>query len=538
MAHTGWKKLTLGASALVAVAVAAGVTLTQLPGAPERNPAPDADSGATRTSPGPTPGETFAPAPEPRTIPAIRDWDAGRGPGWQPGKRTRVVADPGGPLVDKARLLARELKIRYSPGPARAGDVELALRSAVGGGREAYELTTRNDRVRITGSAEAGVFYGTRTLLQSVRDRGEMPEGTVRDRPDRPQRGMMLDIARKHFSAGWIEDRIREMADLKLNQLQLHLSDDQAFRIESDSHPEVVSDPHLTKKELRRIVGLARSLQITVIPEIDSPGHLGAVLAAHPRLRLRDVNGVPVRGAIDIAKPEAAEIIDELLREYAPLFPGSYWHLGGDEYAALTARDPATTHPGLHRAAQLEHGPDATVQDLAAGWLNDRAAVVRGLGRTPQVWNDGMHRGGVVEPHPKREVTYWTGKELGAREPREYLEEGWKLVNLNDEYLYYVLGEPNEFTYPTGERIYQEWTPAVLRGTKPVPEEMSGPDRILGGRFAVWCDLARAQTAGEVARGIRLPLHATAQKLWDPRDPELSWPGFTELADRIGRPVR
>ncbi|GAA3048782.1 hypothetical protein GCM10020000_31440 [Streptomyces olivoverticillatus] len=68
------------------------------------------------------------------------------------------------------------------------------------------------------------------------------------------------------------------MADLKLNELGLHFSDDQGFRIQSDSHPEVVSPDHLTKDEIRRIVVLASSLHITVVPEIDSPGHLGAVL--------------------------------------------------------------------------------------------------------------------------------------------------------------------------------------------------------------------------------------------------------------------
>ncbi|WP_445271017.1 family 20 glycosylhydrolase, partial [Streptomyces sp. DSM 41634] len=154
------------------------------------------------------------------------------------------------------------------------------------------------------------------------------PEGVVNDRPDRPQRGLNLDIARKHYSAEWIEDRVREMADLKLNQLGLHFSDDQAFRIESKTHPEVVSDEALTQDEVRRIVGLANSLHIEVVPEIDSPGHLGAVLRAHPDLQLRNTQGRESRGSIDISKPGAAKLIDELLDEYTELFPGKYWHLG------------------------------------------------------------------------------------------------------------------------------------------------------------------------------------------------------------------
>lgn len=482
----------------------------------------------------PTPSGPARTGPAPAAVPSVRDWKPVRGPGWMPSKYTRVVADPEGPLADEAKLLARELNVPFSKGPARTADVELALDPDSGATREEYELSSRKGQVKISGSDHAGVFYGTRTLLQSVRARGGVADGVVRDKPDRPQRGFMLDIARKHFSAEWIEDRIREMGDLKLNQLQLHISDDQAFRVESTSHPEVVSQPRLTKAQMRRIVKLAESRHITVIPEIDSPGHLGAVIKAHPELQLKDESGSPTEGAIDISNPEAAKIIDDLLREYADLFPGRYWHLGGDEYLALAKEDPEASYPGLAKKAREEHGKDAGVQDLAAAWLNDRAEVVRKEGKTPQVWNDGVHAGGEVRVHRDRQIAYWTGKEAGERNPVDYLKEGWKLINLNDEYLYYVLGQPNQFTYPTGQRIYRQWTPAVLRGTKPVPKSLSGPDHIPGGRFAVWCDQAGAQTPEQVADGIRMPLRATAQKLWDPAEPALSWADFKKLGERVG----
>ncbi|NGO69906.1 beta-N-acetylhexosaminidase [Streptomyces boncukensis] len=497
----------------------------------------DRAPGASRT-PGPKP--PTGPArlgPAPASIPSVRDWRPVRGPGWKPTRDTRVVAAPDGPLADEARLLAGELKVPTSRGPARTADIELKtsakVRAASPGGPEAYVLTSRAGRITITGGSEAGAFYGTRTLLQTYRAQGRFADGTVRDAPDRPQRGFSLDIARKHFSAAWIERRIREMGDLKLNQLQLHLSDDQAFRIESETHPEVVSTPHLSKAEVRRIVRLAASRHITVIPEFDSPGHLGAVLRAHPQLQLRSATGRVARGALDISRPAAAKLVDELLGEYTDLFPGRYWHLGGDEYPALLTSDPAATYPGLAAAARARHGSAAGIQDLATAWLNDRAATVRKHGKIPQVWNDGMHSGGVVRPSRGREVAYWTGKEYGARKPEEYLREGWKVLNLNDEYLYYVLGQPNDFTYPTGRRIYEQWTPAVLRGTSPVPAKWAGPDRIPGARFAVWGDLAGAQTTEQVARGIRMPLRAMAQKVWDPERPKRSWGDFTKLAGEV-----
>ncbi len=496
---------------------------------PEAPPTRTAD-GAPTDEPSPS---TYPLSKAPSTIPSVREHQAARGPGWRPADGGRVVVAKADArhLADEGRLLAGELRLTYREGAkARAGDVELALASGQADS-EAYTLTVRERRVRISGTGEAGVFYGTRTLKQAIRADGAAPEGVIRDRPAKPQRGFMLDTARKHFTAGWIESRVRELADLKYNQLGLHFSDDQAFRIESSSHPEVVSAQRLTKAEVRRIVRLAARLHITVIPEIDSPGHLGAVLKAHPDLQLRDVNGRPARGAIDISKPGAARVIDDLLNEYAELFPGSYWHLGADEYLALTARDPEASYPQLARLARERYGPAARVRDLATGWLNDRADVVRSHDKRPKAWNDGFYRGGTVEAAADIEVEYWTGKELGAREPVEYLSAGRDVVNLNDEYLYYVLGEPNEFRYPTGRRIYQEWTPLVLRGSQPVPAVYD--DQILGARLAVWCDLADAQTPAQVAAGVRLPLRALAQKVWDPREPSKPWPEFVRLAGKL-----
>ncbi|MGW2562943.1 beta-N-acetylhexosaminidase [Streptomyces sp. NPDC001514] len=493
-------------------------------------PSPTATPAAP--APTPTPTKTYPLSTAPRTIPSVRTHEAARGPGWRPGPGSAVVVAKGSEvLADEARLLSQELKTDVRNGPARTGDIELALGPAQNG-PESYTLTTRGNRVRITGPDEAGVFYGTRTVKQALRSGGVVPEGVVRDRPERPQRGLNLDIARKHYTADWIEDRLREMADLKLNQLGLHFSDDQGFRIASDSHPEVVSAQHLTKAEVRRIIALAQSLHITVVPEIDSPGHLGAVMRAHPDLQLRNTQGVPRQGAIDISKPESARIVDDLLREYAALFPGDWFHIGADEYQALTVRDPAASYPQLARAAQQKYGPQAGVQDLATGWLNDRAAVVRAADKQPKAWNDGFFRGGVVPGDKNVEVEYWTGKEIGARQPQEYLAEGRKVVNLNDEYLYYVLGEPNEFTYPTGRRIYEQWTPLVMRGTIAVPARYSG--QILGARLAIWSDLSQAQTQGQVAAGIRMPLRALAQKTWTPGQPALNWAEFTALANRLG----
>ncbi|MFC9928539.1 glycoside hydrolase family 20 protein [Streptomyces sp. NPDC127190] len=480
----------------------------------------------------PRPSRSYPLSQTPRTIPAVRSHTPARGPGWQPRTGDRVVVGDGA-LADEGRLIAGELGLTYAGerDDVRAGDVRLALGGG-GGNQESYTMTVRGGRVDISGPGEAGVFYGTRTLKQEVHGGGTAPEGVVRDAPAKPVRGFMLDIARKPFSEAWIEDRIRELGDLKFNELGLHFSDDQAFRIESTSHPEIVSPVHLTKAQVRRIVALADSRHITVVPEIDSPGHLGAVLAAHPDLQLRNASGIATKGAIDISKPASAKLVDDLLNEYAGLFTGGQWHLGGDEYQALTVRNPQTSYPQLAAAARAAYGSGGTVADLATGWLNARAATVRAHAKTARAWNDGFYRGTSVQPAGDLQVAYWTGKEIGARPPLDYLSAGRTVLNYNDEFLYYVLGQPQTFVYPTGQRIYQQWNPRVLRGTAAVPARYDG--RIAGGSFAVWCDFPNAQTEAQVAAGIRMPLRATVQKLWDPGTPALSWAAFTALAGRLG----
>ncbi|UED84524.1 family 20 glycosylhydrolase [Streptomyces profundus] len=531
MRQAPWRIFALvGAVAVIATALV--FTVARPSGDPHESARSHTPQGRG-DSPSPATPLPTGPGEAPETVPAVRSFEPAPGPGWAPADSTRVVTDPEGPLADEADRLADELSLDRADEDPGAGDIELRLDEDADTGDEGYRLVTEDQRVTITSATEAGAFYGTVTLAQAVRGQGGVAQGTIEDQPDRPQRGFSLDTARKSFDADWIEQRLREMAELKLNQFQWHFSDDQGFRVESETHPEVVSDDALSKDEVRSIIRLAESLHITVIPEIDSPGHLGAVLAAHPDLQLREPDGSETRGAIDISQPEAAEIVDDLLREYAELFPGDYLHLGGDEYAAVMRQDPEGTYPELTQAARERFGDNATVADLATGWLNDRADTARDAGKIPQVWNDGMHAGGEVQPDEDREVTYWTGREIGAREPEEYLEGGWPLINMNSEYLYYVLGEPNEFTYPTGERIYDEWTPDVVRGSSPVPDEFANPRDVPGGRFAVWCDLADAQTQEQVAQGIVGPLRAVAQKLWDPREPALDWAAFSELADRV-----
>ncbi len=348
------RRVTVVAVAAGAVVVASGVGLGLWASGDDGGPA------AAPSSPSPTPSPTrsYPLSEAPRTIPAVREHTAERGPGWRPAPGHRVVvSDPA--LADEGRLTAQELGLAYAGerDDERPGDVRLELNRDAGANPESYTLTVRGGRVTVSGPGNRASSTAPARSSRRYAAPGAAPEGVVRDEPAKPRRGMMLDIARKHYDAGWIEDRIRELGDLKYNEIGLHFSDDQGFRIESGSHPEVVSKDHLTKAQVKQIVELAESRHITVVPEIDSPGHLGAVIDAHPDLQLRRANGEAVRGAVDIANPKSAEIVDDLLDEYADLFPGDQWHLGGDEYQALVVSDPEASFPGLAAAPARSTAP-------------------------------------------------------------------------------------------------------------------------------------------------------------------------------------
>ena len=230
-------------------------------------------------------------------------------------------------LSDTAGILAADLQRHSasdrasSSGAADPGDIRLGLAARdrrLGG--EGYELTI-GAMATIRARTATGVFYGTRTLLQLVHQSPVIARGWARDWPRYPERGVMIDLGRRVYPASWIEAEIRRMAYLKLNLLHLHLTDDQRWGIDSDTRPELASNDALTKTQLRRVVGLASRYHVTVVPEIDMPGHMGALLAKHPDLELR----APTQSAstkLDMSNPAALKMVRRLLTEYLPLFRG------------------------------------------------------------------------------------------------------------------------------------------------------------------------------------------------------------------------
>jgi hexosaminidase len=480
-----------------------------------------------------------APAPAPPVVPALRRWAAAEGT-LRLGARPRVVVAPGSSerLRGEGRSLAAGLGGRAARDDRVApGDVVLALTPPDRAlGREGYVL--RIDRtVRIGAPTASGVFHGGRTLLQLRRLSPALPRGVARDRPRYPERGLSIDVGRRFYSRGWIEARVRELAALKLNLLHLHLSDNEGFRIESRRHPEVVTRPALSREDVKALVAYAGRRHVTVVPEIDAPGHMRAALAAHPGLRLP---GRPDK--LDVTRPAARALVGDLVDELAPLFPGPYWHTGADEYLG---RADYAGHPGLAAFARRRYGPRANGPDAVLDFVNWVGARVRAHGKELRVWSDGVGGGRAVHLDRRTVVEWWENR--SSPTPARLVAARHRVLNVGWWPLYYVTGGPAAgLRAPLGP-FWSDWRPWRFEG--PYTDRWSGgrgapftlprdAPRQLGAALAVWNDdpAAPAARPDAVARGIAPRLAIVAQRTWGSATPGGGYAAFARRARRaLGR---
>jgi hexosaminidase len=225
-------------------------------------------------------------------------------------------------------------------------------------GDEGYEIMITEDLVTISAQNPAGVFLGVQTLRQllpakiesSSKQEGpwEIATGAIIDQPVYAYRGAMLDVARHFFRADDVKRYIDLLALYKLNALHLHLSDDQGWRIEIKSWPKLTTHGgstqvgggtggFYTQKQYKDIVKYGQERYITIIPEIDMPGHTNAALASYAELncdgKARELySGIEVGfSTLCTDKEITYQFVDDVIRELADLTPGPYIHIGGDE---------------------------------------------------------------------------------------------------------------------------------------------------------------------------------------------------------------
>ncbi len=496
---------------------------------------------------------TAASANVPQTIPALRIWHGGHG-SWRLARDARIVVRTRDrhALLSEAEVLAEDLRgvvgrrIGVSvqpPGRAREGDVVLAAepgaRGVSGGG---YRLAI-GATLTISAPTALGMFEGGRTLLQLVRGGRAVPRGTARDWPRYPQRGLMLDVSRTVYSAGWIEREIGRLAALKLNLLHLHLTDNERWGIASSGHPELTGRDALTAADVHRILRVAARDHVTVIPEIDMPGHMAALLARHPELALRPAGTVPMSAHpsdLDITSPAARRVVRQLLDEYLPLFPGRYWDMGGDEY--LNAAEIAL-YPQLAAAARRTHGPMATAHDEIHDFINWVDGIVRAHGRTLRIWNDQVAGPGVVPVNRDVVVEWWINAsplgDLVTVPPATLLAEGHQVLNAGWFPTYYTADIGPLAGRSNMQQAYADWQvddfegPELKTGRRmPGQTVRATAPGLLGATLNVWGPFT--ETVEQTAAGIAPRLAVIAQKTWGSPAPAPTYGGFEKLMAMVG----
>lgn len=295
--------------------------------------------------------------------------------------------------------------------------------------------------VRIEGNDEAGVFYGVQTLIQLLPTRAGvlpiLPTLKIIDYPRFPYRGMHLDVVRHFFPVDFIKKYIDYLALHKLNYFHWHLTDDQAWRVEMKCRPELTEKGSIregeifglypgkyqplpyggyyTHEDVHEIVRYAAERHITVIPEIDIPGHCMAVLATYPQFSTTP--NEPKKAALTwgifnkfnnvlAPKPEVFDFLKDVFSELCDLFPGQYIHVGGDECAKRWWQESEETQQFM-REHELKDE-----KALQSYFIHYVQKVVNAKGKTLIGW-DEILEGGISEDCI---VMNWRRHEFGKRQ--------------------------------------------------------------------------------------------------------------------------
>ncbi len=431
----------------------------------------------------------------------------------------------------------------WVPAGSTASDASLVF--ALGNGRpdldgEGHELLIEKGRIRAVAGTSAGLVFAAQTLRQLVFSAGgKVPCARIRDGPRFPWRGVMLDSAR-HFFPVDVVLRLLDLASLhKLNRFHWHLTDDQGWRLEIRKWPRLTTVGSVRRKsqirglplgeqrrpgfifddllhrgfysqdDVRRVVARAQALGITVVPEIDLPGHMQAAIAAYPELgNGKTVEVSPAWGIsrhILNVEQETLHFLEDVLQEVLELFPGPWIHLGGDEVpVAEWERSPAA----IARARELGLAGIGELQGWLvrhfARWLSDR-------GRTMIGWDEILERTEGRLPEATVLMS-WRGEQAGIGAARS----GNRVVMTPTRSTYFDYPQtPRRLSL---KRVFQyEPVPAGL--------EPAAAARILGSQGQLWSEWIPDRDT--LDRQAFPRLCALSEVLWSPAS-ERSWKGFND----------
>lgn len=416
-------------------------------------------------------------------------------------------------------------------------------------GKEGYQLEVKSSGITLSANTAAGLYYGVQSLTQ-LYERQRIAACSVTDYPRFGWRGLMLDVSRHFFTKAEVKTYIDQMARYKYNVFHWHLTDDNGWRIEIKSLPKLttvgacrvprvgrwgeVAAPGLdepatdcgfyTQDDIREIVQYAADRHITIVPEIDVPGHSMAAVAAYPELCCTQDPSIRVNpgsdfsewygdgkfemfvdNTLDPSNEQVYDFLDKVFTEVAQLFPGQYIHIGGDEcFYGYWEKDPDC------QALMKKEGMSA-LHDLQSYFNKRLEKIILAKGKKLIGW-DEILEGGLA---PSAAVMSWRGTKGGI----EAAKQGHEVVMTptNFCYLDYMQGdptlEPPVYSWLTVKRAYQ---------FEPVPAGVEAKF-ILGGQGNLWTEKVPHLRSAQYMTYPRA--FALAEVLWTPKERK-NWDDF------------
>lgn len=512
-----------------------------------------ATSGCSRFSKGNQPASS-APIADLNIVPRPGLLQATNSGFFEFSSRTKIfAADVGSERVGKGlNILLEErygFKLDVTDTKNQQNTVSLALDQSQGD--EAYTLTIEPDSVRITGS-ERGMYYACQSLLQmfpvDFTNETRIPSAIIRDAPRFRYRGMHLDVARHFMPAAYIKQYIRLIARYKYNYFHWHLTDDQGWRIEIKKHPQLTAvgskrpetvlgmnfprvylppDPYrgyigdnqpvegyYSQEEIRDIVQFAKDHYVTIIPEIEMPGHASAALASYPSLGCLERYPYKVQttwGAFaDIFCPTEPtfRFLEDVLTEVIDLFPDSpYVHIGGDEVLRMGQWTTSRIGKEVMRSRGLANG-----KAVQRWFLSKVEQFVNSKGKQIIGWDDMMDAG--VPPNATVMAWRMRGDKGVTWDPGfEAARRGHDVIMTPNHYTYFDHRQGNGDQ--SRDNIYNEVIPLEkVYSVDLIPAGLNNEEagRIIGGEGTLWTEYIK--TPAEVELMMFPRAIALAEVLW------------------------
>lgn len=389
----------------------------------------------------------------------------------------------------------------------------------------AYRLNVTTGWVDVIASNSQNLCYGFQTFLQlcppeiysrtpaaSLAQGWAVPCLEIEDSPRFAWRGILIDVARAFQTKEEMLKLIDSMAMVKLNVLHWHLTDDQGWRPEIAGYPKLTSgtDKRYTREDLVEIVRYATERGITILPEIDVPGHSAAVARAYPELCVARTDGKGRTNVYDVSNPAVYEFLDKVIGELAAIFPGEYIHLGADEVnTGCWKTDPAC-------ATYMEKHGIKNTGELQAHFVEKVRAIIEKHGRKAIAWDEALHGSSDKD----LAIMSWRGVKPGIEAARR----GHKVVLCPVSALYYDRAQSRSKLQPEGysantvvmsqSYFFEPAIPTLDDTTK---------SNILGAQGCVWG--AKIHSGEQMQQQVMPRGAALAESLWSTRK-SLDWNSF------------